>query len=101
MPTYVYEREDGDRFEIVQKISDEPLELCPETGQKVKKIPSWQGSAMISGWSPGNQLRKEKFARINAQKAAKDQYMTTLPEYEKRIQENTNRARAQEIKRKI
>ncbi len=38
MPTYTYEREDGSRFDIVQKITEEPLEACPETGQKVKRV---------------------------------------------------------------
>ncbi|MCB0343894.1 MAG: hypothetical protein KDD66_02190 [Bdellovibrionales bacterium] len=38
MPTYEYEREDGTRFEIKQKITDDPLEVCPETGQKVKRL---------------------------------------------------------------
>ncbi len=38
MPTYEYEREDGTRFEIKQKITDDPLEVCPDTGQKVKRL---------------------------------------------------------------
>ena len=37
-PTYEYEREDGSRFELKQKITDEPLQECPETKQKVKRV---------------------------------------------------------------
>lgn len=38
MPTYIYKREDGSRFEIQQRISDEALKTCPETGQKVSRV---------------------------------------------------------------
>lgn len=38
MPIYEYEREDGTRFESIQKFSDEPLEVCPTTGQKVHRL---------------------------------------------------------------
>lgn len=52
MPTYEYIREDGSRFEVIQKFSDAPLTACPETGQQVKRIISG-GSGVIykgSGW---------------------------------------------------
>lgn len=38
MPTYEYKREDGTTFEIMQRITDDALELCPTTGQKVKRL---------------------------------------------------------------
>jgi putative FmdB family regulatory protein len=38
MPTYVYKREDGTTFEVMQRITEEPLETCPLTGQKVKRV---------------------------------------------------------------
>ncbi len=43
MPTYVYEvvREDGlpgERFEVVQLMTDEPLEKHPDTGQPVRRL---------------------------------------------------------------
>lgn len=37
MPTYEYIREDGSRFEWLQKMSDAPLTECPQTGQKVRR----------------------------------------------------------------
>lgn len=40
MPIYEYEREDGTVFEFIQKINDEPLSVCPQTGQKVKRLVS-------------------------------------------------------------
>lgn len=44
MPTYTYRREDGSTFEVFQKITDDPLEVCPETGQPVERV--------ISGGQP-------------------------------------------------
>jgi putative FmdB family regulatory protein len=38
MPLYTYRREDGTEFEIRQKFSDDPLEIDPETGQKVVRV---------------------------------------------------------------
>lgn len=43
MPTYVYEvvRDDGqpgERFEMVQRMSDPPLTVHPETGQPVRRV---------------------------------------------------------------
>ena len=38
MPTYTYRREDGSVFEIEQRISEPALEVCPDTGQKVKRL---------------------------------------------------------------
>ncbi len=52
MPTYEYIREDGSRFEVIQKFSDTALTICPETGQQVKRVISG-GSGVIykgSGW---------------------------------------------------
>lgn len=38
MPIYEYRREDGTTIEVIQKFSDEPLEVDPETGQKVQRV---------------------------------------------------------------
>lgn len=38
MPTYAYRREDGTTFETQQRITEDPLEKCPETGQSVERI---------------------------------------------------------------
>ena len=43
MPTYVYEVMDedgvaGERFEVVQKMTDPPLTQHPQTGQKVRRV---------------------------------------------------------------
>jgi putative FmdB family regulatory protein len=43
MPTYVYRREDGSTFEVVQRISEDPLTVDPETGQKVQRVISGAG----------------------------------------------------------
>lgn len=36
--TYVYQREDGTKFEVEQSMKDKPLKKCPETGQKCRRV---------------------------------------------------------------
>ena len=39
MPNYEYECDEcGDRFELIQKFSDEPVTSCPSCGGKVRKV---------------------------------------------------------------
>lgn len=38
MPIYTYRREDGSTFDTQQKFLDEPLKVCPSTGQKVVRV---------------------------------------------------------------
>jgi predicted nucleic acid-binding Zn ribbon protein len=38
MPTYVYRRQDGTTFEVFQRISDDPLEVDPDTGEPVSRV---------------------------------------------------------------
>jgi putative FmdB family regulatory protein len=52
MPVYEYQREDGSIFEMSQRMSDAALEICPTTGQKVRRLISG-GSGVIykgDGW---------------------------------------------------
>ena len=49
MPTYEYKREDGTTFEIKQSINDDPLEECPDTGQKVKRVITGGGGVVYKG----------------------------------------------------
>ncbi|HYW34215.1 MAG TPA: FmdB family zinc ribbon protein [Balneolaceae bacterium] len=74
MPTYEYKREDGTTFEIKQGINDDPLERCPETGQKVKRIISGGGGVVFKGdgfyeTDYKNSDRKEK---SNAEKGSSE-----------------------------
>ena len=49
MPTYEYKREDGTTFEILQKMSEDPLEVCPTTGQNVRRVVSGGGGVVYKG----------------------------------------------------
>ncbi len=49
MPTYEYKREDGSVFEMIQKMSDKPLTVCPTTGQKVRRVISGGGGVVYKG----------------------------------------------------
>lgn len=59
MPTYVYRRDDGTTFEVQQRISDDALDECPETGQPVERI--IVGSpGIITGSSQGEDVDRER-----------------------------------------
>ena len=49
MPTYVYRREDGTTFEIEQRITEDALETCPETGQPVERIITGSAGLIFKG----------------------------------------------------
>ena len=67
MPTYVYRREDGSTFEMEQRITADPLEVCPETGQKVERVIT--GAGLIfkgSGFYLTDYARKKETAASTA-----------------------------------
>lgn len=49
MPTYVYRREDGSRFEVQQRITEDALTTCPTTGQSVTRVPSASAGLVFKG----------------------------------------------------
>ena len=49
MPTYVYKREDGTLFELTQKMSEQALKTCPQTGQKVHRVITGGGGVVYKG----------------------------------------------------
>lgn len=49
MPTYVYRREDGSVFELEQRITEAPLEVDPETGQRVRRVISAGAGLIFKG----------------------------------------------------
>lgn len=61
MPSYVYKRDDGTTFEIVQPISELPLTTCPTTGQPVRRViqpanVTFRGT----GWARDGYSKKKK-----------------------------------------
>ena len=38
MPVYTYRRQDGTTFDIRQTFRDDPLDVCPTTGQAVARV---------------------------------------------------------------
>ena len=61
MPLYEYEcDEHGHRFEVIQKFSDPPIEVCPTCGGHVHKVissPAFQFKG--SGWYITDYARKD------------------------------------------
>lgn len=72
-------------------MSEDALETCPETGQKVKRVITGGQKPQIKGWSPDKEAKKEDWIKKNPGG-------TTLPEYKKKIDENTEKARKQKAK---
>jgi putative FmdB family regulatory protein len=74
MPTYEYKREDGTTFDIQQSINDDPLERCPETGQKVKRIISGGGGVVYkgSGWYVTDYKDNDRKKKTDAEKKTDD-----------------------------
>jgi putative FmdB family regulatory protein len=67
MPTYEYSCERCGTFEEFQKISDSPLETCPECGSSVKRLISGGSTFILKGrnWisklpSPSDDVKKIK-----------------------------------------
>ena len=72
MPLYEYKREDGTVFEIMQKLAEDPLELCPTTGQKVTRVISPVASHFKGeGFYETDYKTKKKPASKESKKPAK------------------------------
>jgi putative FmdB family regulatory protein len=79
MPTYVYRREDGSTFEVVQRISEDALTECPETGQKVRRVISGAGLVFKgSGFYLTDYVKKGNGSKSEESDAAKSE--TKAPE---------------------
>lgn len=49
MPTYEYRCSEGHRFEAFQKISDDPLDTCPECGASARRLVSAGAGLLFKG----------------------------------------------------
>ena len=49
MPTYVYECEQGHRFELFHAISDDAPKACPECGAAAKRVPAGGAGFLFKG----------------------------------------------------
>ena len=68
MPLYEYQCEScGHRFEVIQKFSDAPIEVCPKCGAKVHKLissPAIQFKG--SGWYITDYAKKDSTSATKA-----------------------------------
>ncbi len=63
MPTYEYECSScGYRFEMLQKISEKPINTCPKCNGKAKRLISSSSSFILkgSGWYETDYVKKDK-----------------------------------------
>jgi len=89
---YIYEREDGTRFEKVQSMKDDALTVDSETGQKVKRIITG-GRGFNCHGAPSQQL---KIQRKQQKALEKDPFHTTMNDYKP---ENPDSIIAQNLKK--
>ncbi len=93
MPTYVYEvihpsGEAGERFELVQKMTDPPLTAHPETGEPVRRVfmPTWIAGRLAPMRTDRNLQDDQKLARMGFTKYVK----SSEGRYEKTTGEGPN-----------
>lgn len=77
MPTYEYACDScGNDFEVIQKMSDAPLDTCPKCGKKVRKVLSggiginFKGSGFYVNDSGASPSSGAKASPANAKSAA-------------------------------
>ena len=78
MPTYVYRREDGTTFEVDQRITEDALEVCPSTGQRVTRVISG-GTGLIfkgSGFYVTDYVRNQNGAGAAKKASSNDSTQT-------------------------
>lgn len=75
MPTYSYKREDGSVFDIMQRMSDPALTICPDTGQAVRRIISGGAGVVYKGegWYVTDYKDRGGKDPVNKDQAGKDQ----------------------------
>ena len=75
MPMYEYECGDcGNRFELIQKFSDEPVTTCPSCGGKVRKLVSSSAIQFKgTGWYVTDYARKPRPESEGKEKSSKDE----------------------------
>lgn len=49
MPTYDYQCQKGHRFEVFQRMSDEPVAECPECGEAARRVISGGAGFLFKG----------------------------------------------------
>ncbi|NLV17564.1 MAG: transcriptional regulator [Syntrophomonadaceae bacterium] len=75
MPTYDYECKNCGRFDKFQKISDPPLEACPECGGPVNRLISKNVAIIFkgSGFYSTDNKQKDIARKINKERQAEGQ----------------------------
>jgi putative FmdB family regulatory protein len=94
MPIYEYESETGEIIEIWQKISELPLECCPETGKKIKRIISRNSFKLNgTGWYKTDYANKnstgESGSKSNATKSTTENTNVTTSTTDSTSSSNT------------
>jgi hypothetical protein len=95
VPTYIYRREDGTEFDYVQRMNDDPLMSCPETGQSVKRIITGGAGPLLPRlktvrYRDGNMVTSQL-----AKKLEVDPFYVTLEDKREKLKKNVEKAKQQ------
>ena len=85
MPLYEYECDNGHRFEVIQKFSDPPVEVCSKCGAPAHKLissPAFQFKG--SGWYVTDYARKDSGGGKDSESGEKTESKDTSATSEKK-----------------
>jgi len=109
MPTYLYQEilpngQEGDCFEVVQRMSDAPLKTHPQTGNAVKKVfvapnlPNKYTDAATKSKLTNENVEKHGFTRYVKDKVTGDYYKTAGKD--RRAPDTVNAGKMKEMQQK-
>lgn len=103
MPTYLYRRDDNTEFEMVQRMSDDPLMTCPQTGQGCKRIITGGAGPLLPRLKTVKYIDGNFVSSKLAKKLEVDPFHVTLEDKRERLKANVEKAQQHnaEIKRKV
>lgn len=103
MPIYIYKRDDGSEFEMFQRMSDDPLMSCPQTGQECKRIITGGYGALLPRLKTVKYIDGNFVSSQLAKKLEVDPFHVTLEDKRERLKANVEKAQQHnaEIKRKV
>ncbi len=96
MPTYIYKREDGSRFEIHQSMKDDALTHCPDTGQPVKRVITGGQEIQFPMFDRAFTTNRLKHKRKLIKALEKNPLHTTMSDKDTHIREST-KARSEKV----
>lgn len=103
MPTYLYRRDDGTEFDYIQRMSDDSLMTCPETGQGCRRIITGGAGALLPRLKTVRYRDGNFITTQLAKKLEVDPFHVTLEDKREKLKLNVDKAKQHnaEMTRKV